>query len=206
MSAVTDLFDKRPKPADFARGYLDHVAKLLAAIDEDAVAAVIDAFLKARERGARILFIGNGGSAATSSHFANDIGIGTRSAGKPFKALSLTDNNAVMTAIANDDGYEQVFVQQLKLHLSKGDVVVAISASGNSPNLLRAIEHAKEQGAVTVSLTGFDGGKLKAATDLNVHVATTKGEYGPVEDLHMVFDHLIGAYLMNVCRREREAA
>jgi D-sedoheptulose 7-phosphate isomerase len=113
----------------------------------------------------------------------------------PFRAVSLTDNVAVLTAIANDIAYADVFVRQLEGLLRPGDVVVAISASGNSPNVVRAIEYARSHGAVTVGLTGFDGGRLKALCDEAVHVATPPGEYGPVEDTHLVLDHLITGYL-----------
>ena len=100
-----------------------------------------------------------------------------------------------MTAIANDDGYDLVFVQQLQTNLAPGDVVVAISASGNSPNVVKAIDYANERGCRTVGLTGFDGGELARKASLNVHIPTSKGEYGPAEDGHMILDHLVGAYL-----------
>lgn len=200
MNRVESLYQERQKPAAFARGYFSYLAEILGQMDEDSVAAFIETLLDARERGARIFFIGNGGSAATASHFANDVAIGCRSWERPFRAISLTDNVAVMTAIANDYGYEHIFTLQLKTMMHPGDVVVAISASGNSPNVINAIEWAKEQGAKTIGLTGFDGGKLRQIADLAVHVPTAKGEYGPVEDIHMVLDHLVGAYLMNACR------
>ncbi len=161
--------------------------------------------VEARERGARIFFIGNGGSAATAAHFANDIGIGSQSWSKPFKTVSLADNVPVLTALANDYGYENVFTLQLKTQMSQGDVVVAISVSGNSPNVVSAIEYANANGAVTTALTGFDGGRLKGLTQISVHVPTEKGEYGPVEDVHMILDHLVGTYLSALCRAENGA-
>ncbi len=112
MNRLDTIFETTDDAASFARGYLDYLGQIIGALDEHAIAAFIDTLLAARERGARIFFIGNGGSAATASHFANDIAIGTRSPEKPFRALSLTDNAAMMTAIANDDGYDEVFVQQ----------------------------------------------------------------------------------------------
>ena len=149
-----------------------------------------------RERGAHIFFIGNGGSAATASHFANDISIGTRVShtDKPFKAMSLTDNMAVITAVGNDDGYEHIFTKQLQNFAKTGDVLVAISASGNSPNIIHTVEYAKTKGLKVIGLTGFDGGKLRELSDIRIHVQTRKGEYGPVEDVHMFVDHLIGTY------------
>jgi D-sedoheptulose 7-phosphate isomerase len=108
-----------------------------------------------------------------------------------------------VTAIANDDGYEQLFVQQLAVLMRPGDLVVAISASGNSPNVLRAVEYANANGAATIGLTGFDGGKLKGLARHAVHVPTAKGEYGPVEDAHMVLDHLVASSLVRRVRAER---
>ena len=184
----------------FARGYVDHLRDLLIQLDVSSIALFTKTLLSARERGARIFFMGNGGSAATASHFANDIGIGSKSWSKPFRALSLVDNIPTLTAIANDDGYEEIFVQQLKVQMVPGDVVVAISASGNSPNVVRAIEYANANGAFTVGVTGFDGGKLKGISRIVIHVPTAKGEYGPVEDVHVTLNHLVSAYLMRASR------
>jgi len=198
------IFHEARDPEGFARAYLGHLTDVLGRLDTKAVGKFVEIVLGARERGARIFFCGNGGSAATASHFANDLGIGTRSPAKPFRAIALTDNVAVMTAIANDDGYDLMFVQQLQMLMQKGDVVVAISASGNSPNVLRAVEYANSGGAVTVGLTGFDGGRLKELVHHAVHVPTEKGEYGPVEDAHMVLDHLVGSYLIRLVRAENK--
>src|SRR6185436_5125589 len=126
----------------FATTYLRHVVDVLQRVRPQDIVALMQTLVAARDRGARIFFIGNGGSAATASHFANDVGIGNRSWTKPFKAVSLTDNVPVLTAIANDYGYDEIFRLQLKTQMSAGDVVVAISASGNSPNVLKAVEWA----------------------------------------------------------------
>ena len=204
-NAIEHIYSNADGPAAFARGYIAHLCKTLASLDVDAVADFIELLLHAREAGRTIFFLGNGGSAATSSHFANDIGIGTRSCGKPFRAISLTDNVAVMTAIANDYSYEDVFVMQLKYQLRPDDIVVGISASGNSPNVIKAIAYANEAGAHTVGLTGFDGGRLRELVHTSLHVPTGKNEYGPVEDVHMVLDHLVGGFLAQACRAETEA-
>ena len=187
-------------PAGFADEYFAHLANVLGRIDRCEVGAFIETLLDARERGSRIFFIGNGGSAATASHFANDVAIGSGDYERPFRALSLTDNVAVLTALGNDFGYEEVFVRQLRVLAEKDDVVVAISASGNSPNLVMALEYAAEFGLRSVALTAFDGGRIRAMADQGVHVPTEMGEYGPAEDAHMVLDHLIGAFLMRVVR------
>jgi D-sedoheptulose 7-phosphate isomerase len=190
-------------PAGYARAYLDYLASCFKAIDSVAVECFIRLLLAARTSGNSVFFIGNGGSEATASHFANDISIGTRTGDNlPFRAVSLTDNVAVMTALANDEGYDRMFVDQLKVHMRDGDSLVAISASGNSPNLIEAVDYAKTRGATVVGLTGFDGGRLREKSDISLHVPTAKGEYGPVEDVHMIFDHLIGSYLIAEVKRQ----
>lgn len=180
----------------FASDYLSYLNEVLSSIDVKEIEKFVSTLLDARERGATIFFIGNGGSAATSSHFANDLSIGTNSFDKPFRVVSLTDNQAIITAIGNDFGYEEIFIKQIQVLGKSGDVVVGISASGNSPNLLKAFDLAKKVGIKTVAITAFDGGKMKQVADEGIHVQTGLKEYGPAEDAHMVLDHLIGAYLM----------
>lgn len=192
MNNVERLFRDHPEAADFAEGYLGYLAQVFARIDRDAVAQFVAALEQARTDGATVFFCGNGGSAATASHFQNDL---TRWRTDPMKVVSLTDNVAVITALANDYGYDRIFVMQLEPLLAEGDVVVAISASGNSPNVVQAIEFANERKAVTVGLTGFDGGRLGELCEIHVHVPSARGEYGPVEDAHMVLDHLVMSYL-----------
>jgi len=187
-------------PAAFAGRYLEYLCKVLKEIDVKAIGRFVATLLDARSRGATVFFIGNGGSAATASHFANDLAIGTNDYEKPFRALSLTDNLAILTAVGNDFGYEEIFVRQLQVLGKPGDVVVGISASGNSANLLKAFEHARAARIKTVAITAFDGGKMKGLADEGIHVATGLKEYGPAEDAHMVLDHLIGAYLIRYVR------
>ncbi len=194
MNNLDRIFTK--DPVAFAGAYLDYLTSVLKTIDTREIGQFIETLLDARERGATIFFIGNGGSTATASHFANDIAIGTNSYEKPFRAVSLTDSNAIITAVGNDFGFEEIFVRQLRVLGRAGDVVVAISASGNSPNLIRAFDYAKSIGIKTVAITAFDGGKMKQMADEGVHVPTAPKEYGPAEDAHMVLDHLVGAYLM----------
>lgn len=196
MNQIERIFESNPGAEQYADSYLKYLSEVLARLDRKAIAAFADCLWDARERGAQIFFLGNGGSAATASHFANDLSIGPRNFKKPFNARAITDNVAVITCIGNDFGYDDIFKIQLQTQLMrKGDVVVAISASGNSPNIIKACEYAREAGATVVGLTGFDGGKLLEISDIRLHVQTAKGEYGPVEDAHMIFDHLIGTYL-----------
>lgn len=188
--------------AEFARRYLQYLNEVLQAIDPESIAQFAKTLLEARARSATVFFIGNGGSAATASHFANDLAIGTNSYEKPFRAFSLTDNQAIITALGNDFGYEEVFVRQLRVVGRPGDVLVAISASGNSLNLIRAMEYAASVGIKTVAITAFDGGRMKQIASQGVHVPTAPKEYGPAEDAHMVLDHLVGSYLIRVVRNE----
>lgn len=190
------IYAERPEAAGFADGYLSYLSEILARLDRQQIARFIDALLEARGRGATVFFLGNGGSAATASHFQNDL---TRWRENPMRIISLTDNVAVLTAISNDYGYVHVFRMQLENLLLPGDVVVAISASGNSPNVISAVEYAVSKGAVTVGLTGFDGGRLAELVDINVHAPTLPGEYGPAEDVHMILDHLIVSFLWEWC-------
>lgn len=189
-------------PVEFARGYLEYLQAVLRRIDPAEIGQFIRTLLDARERSAAIFFIGNGGSAATASHFANDLSIGTNEYDKPFRAFSLTDNVPILTAIGNDFGYEEIFVRQLRALGKSGDVLIGISASGNSPNLLKAFEYASSIGISTVAITAFDGGKMKELASHGIHVPTDLKEYGPAEDAHLVLDHLVTAYLMRYVRRD----
>lgn len=191
--------------AEFARRYLHYLNEVLEGIDPNAIARFVRVLQAARTRGATVYFIGNGGSAATASHFANDLAIGTNSYEKPFRVVSLTDNQAIITAIGNDFGYEEIFVRQLRVVGKPGDVLVAISASGNSPNLIRAMEYAASVEIKTVAITAFDGGRMKQIADDGIHVPTALKEYGPAEDAHMVIDHLVGSYLIRVVQNEAAA-
>ena len=182
----------------YAQKYFERLRQVLDGINCSEINGFVDLLLQARESGKHIFFVGNGGSAATSSHFANDLSIGTRQQKNPFKVISLVDNIATLSAIGNDYGYDQIFARQIKVYGQEGDLLVGISASGNSPNLLRAFETGRELGLVTVSITAFDGGKLKQIADHSVHVPTNAGEYGPAEDAHLILDHLITYYFQNV--------
>jgi D-sedoheptulose 7-phosphate isomerase len=168
-----------PDPVAFADAYINYLQSVLRRIDTEEIGRFIETVLDARKRGATIFFVGNGGSAATASHFANDLSIGTNDYDKPFRAMSLTDNVPIITAIGNDFGYEENFVRQLQILGKRGDVVVGISASGNSPNLLKVFDYALSAGIKTVAITAFDGGKMKALADEGIHVPTEPKEYGP---------------------------
>jgi D-sedoheptulose 7-phosphate isomerase len=134
--------------------------------------------------------MGNGGSASTASHFVCDLAKNTRHEGLPhFRVIGLTDNMAIFSAYANDEGYESVFAQQLANLVQPKDVVIAISASGNSQNVLNAIEEAQKHDAFTIGFTGFDGGRLGQMVNINIHVKSNIIEH--VEDIHLMLEHII---------------
>ena len=179
----------------FVSNYLEYNSSLMDLLDVDLISRFIDLIIDSRDKNKTLFFIGNGGSASTASHFVNEIILGSRQFEDPFRAISLCDNQACITASGNDDGYENIFLQQLQSLFKDGDIVVAISASGNSKNLIKAVDWAKTKKGTIVSLTSFDGGILKGKSDLNIHIPAIKGEYGPAEDLHMMICGIVGTFL-----------
>lgn len=183
----------------FISGYLEKMIESLRQIDQAVVAQIISAFEACYKKKGSIYIIGNGGSAATASHMANDFSCGLKLRGiRDFNVLSLVDNVPVCTAIANDIGYENIFYAQLKDRLKGMDILLAISCSGNSGNILKAVHYARSSGTMVIGLTGFEGGALRDLSDINFHVATDKGEYGIVEDIHMMLDHIIFSYFLSL--------
>jgi len=181
----------------FAQGYVRALTSALQNVDLATVSTIIEILWKAYENDQQIFFLGNGGSAASASHIVTDLtkgALGHRgdAPARPIRALSLTDNLALMSAWANDVGFESVFLGQIRAYLRPADVVVAISASGNSENVLRAVSYARESGATTIGLTGFGGGKLATLTDPCIIVDSN--HYGVVEDVHMQLGHVICYY------------
>lgn len=170
--------------------YLSTLSGLLESISESQVNVVIDAVRMAYLEGRQLFTMGNGGSAATASHIANDFAkcvppVG----GRPFRAMALTDNIPLMLSWANDTEYGNIFSEQLRNWVQPGDVVIGISGSGGSENVIRAIELANAAGAVTIGLSGYDGGRLLKTARLNLHVPIFNMQQA--EDVHMVFCHLI---------------
>jgi D-sedoheptulose 7-phosphate isomerase len=160
------------------------------ALPMDKINAVIDLLHQARQDDRQVFIMGNGGSASTATHFVCDLAKNTRRPGWPhFRVIGLTDNMAIFSAYANDEGYENVFSSQLANLVRTGDIVIGISASGNSGNVLKGIESAKRAGAVTVGFTGYSGGKLGGMVDYHLNVPSTRIEI--VEDLHLAMEHMM---------------
>ncbi len=170
--------------------YMDELMDLLDRVPRFPIQDVISILAHARFNNKQVIVMGNGGSAATASHFACDLGKGTLMPNLPrFRVIALTDNMPLFSALANDFGYDRVFSEQLQSLIRPGDVVIGISGSGNSPNVLNAIRSARQAKAITVAFVGFDGGLLKDLVDVYVHVPSNCMEQ--VEDVHLILEHLI---------------
>jgi D-sedoheptulose 7-phosphate isomerase len=181
--------------ASFPRGYKAELLKTIETIDLERVNQAISVLQKAREENRRIFVCGNGGSASTASHFVCDMVKGASfGRDKRFRIMALTDSLPTLTAYSNDVSYECVFVEQLKNFAEPGDVLIAISGSGNSPNILRAVEYANQHGCQTIAFSGRDGGKLGPLAQINIQAANP--HMGRIEDAHMIVAHMISYYFM----------
>lgn len=177
--------------------YISDFDALLGKLPVEDIDRVVSLLEKTRESRSHVFIFGNGGSAATASHFACDLSKGAISEGKQrIKAFALTDNIHLLTAWANDTSYDMVFAEQINNYVEPGDVVIGISGSGNSPNVLNGITVAREKGATTIGLIGFNGGELKDLVD--IHVIAPIDNMERAEDMHLLFEHIITA-----CLRER---
>ncbi len=189
----------------FVATYLRQVQEAILALSVQEIDDVIQVLLRAREQGRTVFLCGNGGSAATASHMACDLAKNTILPGiPPFRIVALTDNVPLMTAWSNDTDYANIFAAQLTPLVQPGDVLIAISASGNSPNVLRAIEVAQTAGAVSIGLTDQVGGQLKDMVDHCIHVPCTIIEQ--VEDGHMVLAHCIASALRDKLQHQATAS
>lgn len=170
--------------------YIQQMKVALDAVPIEDVERVVDIIHRARLHDRQVFIMGNGGSAATASHFVCDLSKNTRKKGWPlFRVIGLTDNMSLFSAYANDEGYENVFVQQLASLVRPEDIVIGISASGKSPNVIKAIELANQVNAITIGFSGFDGGHLANIVDISVHIKNNIIEQ--VEDIHMMLEHII---------------
>lgn len=187
---LLDTTDARP--GRFATDYLATLARMLATVPEEPLGRAIALLLEAQATGQRVYVMGNGGSAATASHFASDLMKTAHVAGlAPLRVHALTDNTPLVTAWANDVAYERIFAEQVAALVEPGDVVIAISASGNSPNIVAGLAAAAARGARTIGLLGFDGGASRTLVDIAVHVPCH--HYGLAEDTHLAIAHAMTA-------------
>ena len=184
------------------RDYLALEIEILKKLDVEQINAALNLLDETRQKKGRIYICGNGGSAATASHFQNDFNKGVSEyIDVPFRFHCLNDNVATLMAIANDIGYEEVFRFQLRNNVEENDVLVAVSGSGNSHNVIRAVEYAIEHGCKIIGLTGFSGGKLKELSDISLHAPVNSMQV--TEDIHMIFDHLMmSIFYKYLCGKE----
>lgn len=182
---------------DRVRKYVTELQETLDMLPVQAIDRVAKVMHTARLQQQQIFIVGNGGSASTASHFVCDLAKNTRVEGVPhFRVMDIIDNSAVFSAYANDEGYENAFAQHLANFVRPGDVVIGISTSGNSLNVLRTVELGNEMKAQTIGFTGFDGGRLLALTSMNIHIDSSNIEQ--VEDIHLILCHMLTANLRHM--------
>jgi len=175
---------------EYIQNYISNLQQTMDRLSQPLISDVIHTLQRARMQGGQVFIMGNGGSASTASHFVCDLAKNTRYDGLPhFRAIGLADNMEIFSAYANDEGYENVFSQQLINLIKPGDIVIAISASGNSKNVLNAVDEARKYGVTTIGFTGFDGGRLGQMVDIHIHVQSNIIEH--VEDIHLMLEHII---------------
>lgn len=184
--------------------YRYELRSALDSLDLEAISEFINRILQTRSEGGTVYVVGNGGSAATASHMAQDLMIGSRLHSPPLRVVALTDSTPILTATANDRDFGQTFSLPLSLLGTPGDLLVAVSASGNSRNLLAAMEEASAKGMTTVAITGFDGGQMCLSADLSIHVPTRLDAYGPAEDAHLAINHMVCKALQSVAVDEAQ--
>jgi D-sedoheptulose 7-phosphate isomerase len=182
------------KASRIVRNYIDQITQTIQSLSTGVIIDVAEVIKMARRKGKRIYIFGNGGSAATATHMASDLSKGCIIPGQPrIKAISLCTNIALLSAWANDSDYSNVFAEQLDNLIEAGDIALGISGSGNSRNVLNAIELAKSRGALTIGFCGFGGGKLAGLVDIPVVIHNNCMEQ--IEDIHLVLEHMITSYL-----------
>jgi D-sedoheptulose 7-phosphate isomerase len=191
-----------PPTSTIAVQYLIRLSQVLPLASGGAMARAIDLLLKTRAAGGRVYVAGNGGSAATASHFVCDLVKTAHVPGiAPFRAFALADNTPLLTAWANDRAYERSFAEQILALVDPEDVVIVITASGNSPNIIRAVEAASACGARTIGLLGFDGGAVKQMVDVALHIPCA--DYGLVEDTHAAIAHALATEIRQTLAEKR---
>jgi len=190
----------------FALSYIENLKQVISELDFSELERIIDELLKARNQRRRIFIMGNGGSAATATHFICDLNKGTIDFSNEnflrFKAMALSDNLSIITAIGNDISYDDIFIEQLKNFLSRDDIVIGISASGNSPNIVKALQYAKSNGAITIGFLGFSGGKAQKLVDYSIVFKSYN--YGIVEDGHLILVHMITQIINKILKSQKE--
>ena len=203
MKSIEKLAYKEKNIENFSKRYLERINLIFKKINLKELSKLEDEFLDLRKKNSTLFVFGNGGGAATAMTMANDLGFDVlkKTNKKTFKIISLNDNSSVVTAIANDKSYDEIFMNQLKIHFNKKDKILIFSASGNSKNLIKAAKWVKKKKGKVISIIGFDGGKLKKLSDTYIHIPTERGEYGPVEDFQLMINHILAHWFQKNLKR-----
>lgn len=203
MTSIEKLASKEKNIENFSKRYLERLNLIFKKINLKELSKLEREFLDLRAEKSTLFVFGNGGGAATAMTMANDLGFDVlkKTNKKAFKIFSLNDNSSVVTAIANDTNYNEIFINQLKIHFSNKDKILIFSASGNSENLVKAAKWVKKKKGKVISILGFDGGKLKKLSDTCIHIPTEKGEYGPVEDFQLMINHVLAHWFQKNLKR-----
>ncbi|MCA1902268.1 MAG: SIS domain-containing protein [Candidatus Hydrogenedens sp.] len=196
MYFMSHLFQSSTSFTEYVLGYNNRLCQLNNSLDKDILQKIVETIEHKINSNKTIFLAGNGGSSAVLSHWVNDLVVGNYIEGqKPILAINLSDNQSVITALGNDEGYDNIFVGQLRVLAKPEDILIAMSVSGNSPNIIKAVQWANANGLTTVGIAGCDGGKLIPACHYGLHIESTKDEYGPIEDIFSILTHIISTYL-----------
>lgn len=182
--------------------YRSRLVEAIGGLDMQTVSDFVNMLLAVRQRGGTVFVAGNGGSASTASHYVVDWMLGTGIANPPLPVIALADNLPGVTATGNDLDFDSIFSRPLSTLGKSGDLLVVVSASGNSPNLINAVTLARAGGISIAAITGFDGGALRSVADVAIHVPTSIGDYGVAEDTHVMIGHMVKEALIEAVRDE----
>lgn len=205
MKTIKQISKKSRNIKEFSNNYFKRLGEIFNQININDLENFEKTINAARIKGNTIFVFGNGGSASTATTMANDLGfdiLKKTSTKKTFKFFCLNDNTSVLTAIGNDVGYENIFLNQLKIHFKKGDIALILSASGNSKNLINAAKWIKNKKGKVLSIVGFDGGLLKKNSDICLFFKCEKNEYGPIEDIHLIINHIFAHWFQNKLKKK----
>ena len=196
---LNNILLKNNKLSNFAKDYIDYLSVVFKSLNFNQLEKLEKEMVKMRRRNSTLFAIGNGGGAATAMTISNDLGFDLlkKTKKKGFRIISLVDNSSVVTAISNDVGYENIFINQLKTHFKKQDALIIFSASGNSENLIKAAKWVKSKKGKVFSIVGFSGGSVAKISDICLHFKSNSGEYGPVEDSQLIVNHILAHWFQS---------
>jgi len=204
MSIMKKSFESSTNFGEFLNKYIDFYVEAVRQLKTHDFSPLMELLDKCHRDGKKVIVFGNGGSAANAIHISTGLSFITRSWEKPLKSICLSADPILLTSLANDFSFEDVFYRQLQVHLEPGDLVLALSVSGKSKNVLKAVGYARDCGNIVLSLTGSDGGELKGLSDYSVHISSDETLFGVTEDIHMVFGHALTYFLEYHFNRQKK--